>query len=284
MRKSIFDIAAERLDMNSDTDRLIALATTEKTLYDGYFQKSYTLFDYVDDCCFSRWRYRGRYINAKDFLNALDFDNLVQMARHNLEKHLTLIELIYNFWNLAYNELDKDPCPEGLTGDINFHHLKKVMDQILEENNHVAVGNDDNDHFIVIEDKPEVTAVAEIMPTESLSFEVIKYNHRSLKGNIDLKRAILVKLGAEIEPKRSNLRSINSHLESDIFTLLNNLNIRHNNCAVNDQKNYKEAVAAMTKEQLEKWYDELYQMILLGFLLLDNVERSKKVAELKSQI
>ncbi|MDD6981698.1 MAG: hypothetical protein PUJ21_08195 [Clostridia bacterium] len=284
MRKSIFDIAAERLDMNSDTDRLIALATTEKTLYDGYFQKSYTLFDYVDDCCFSRWRYRGRYINAKDFLNALDFDNLVQMARHNLEKHLTLIELIYNFWNLAYNELDKDPCPEGLTGDFNFHHLKKVMDQILDENNHIAIGNEDNDHFIVVENKPEVTAVAEIMPTESLSLEVIKYNHRSLKGNIDLKRAILLKLGAEIEPKRSNLRSINSHLESDIFTLLNNLNIRHNNCAVNDQKNYKEAIAAMTTEQLEEWYDELYQMILLGFLLLDNVERSNKVAGLKSQI
>jgi hypothetical protein len=40
----------------------------------------------------------------------------------------------------------------------------------------------------------------------------------------------------------------------------------------------------MTKKQLEKWYDELYQMILLAFLLLDNVERIKKVKKLKENI
>ena len=38
----------------------------------------------------------------------------------------------------------------------------------------------------------------------------------------------------------------------------------------------------MTQDELEGWYDETYQMCLLAFLELDNVERTKKVAELKA--
>ena len=40
----------------------------------------------------------------------------------------------------------------------------------------------------------------------------------------------------------------------------------------------------MKKDRLEKWYDELYQMMLLAILLLDNVDRTDKVKELKSKI
>ena len=66
--------------------------------------------------------------------------------------------------------------------------------------------------------------------------------------------------------------------------MLNNLNIRHNNRSKKDKSKYKEYVANMSKTRLEKWYDELYQMMLLAFLLLDNIERKKKVSELKSKI
>ena len=65
--------------------------------------------------------------------------------------------------------------------------------------------------------------------------------------------------------------------------MLNNLNVRHNNKNKGD-KNYKEYVAKMRKDRLEKWYDELYQMILLAFLLMDNTKRTDRVKELKVKI
>lgn len=65
--------------------------------------------------------------------------------------------------------------------------------------------------------------------------------------------------------------------------MLNNFNIRHNNKNKGD-KNYKEYVAKMRKDRLEKWYDELYQMILLAFLLMDNTKRTDRVKELKVKI
>ena len=36
-------------------------------------------------------------------------------------------------------------------------------------------------------------------------------------------------------------------------------------------------VANLTDEELESWYDETYQMLLLSILELDNIERNKKV-------
>ena len=65
------------------------------------------------------------------------------------------------------------------------------------------------------------------------------------------------------------------------FFMLNNMNVRHNNRSKKDVGKYREYIAKMTKTRLEKWYDELYQMMLLAFLTLDNVNRQTQVKELK---
>ena len=70
-------------------------------------------------------------------------------------------------------------------------------------------------------------------------------------------------------PKRKELQVLNKQLSEDIFFMLNNMNLRHNNRSKKDMTKYKEYVAKMSKARLEKWYDELYQMLLLAFLLLD---------------
>lgn len=283
MRKSIFDIVAAKLDMEGDTYRLLTMANKEETLCMNKYTY-YSVFKFIDEFCFRDWDYRSRYMNVEDFLEALNFAVLIVEARYDIEAHLTLIELIYNFWNLAHNKFEDKDFKGSLKWCGNFFHIKDVMDEILEEYNHIVYTNKDKDYFIVVENKAEVTAVAEIMPTETLSFDIIKYNHRSLKGEVNAKKSILVALGAELEPKRKVLQGINKKLSEDIFFMLNNMNLRHNNCSESDQAKYKEYVANMTQEQLEEWYDELYQMILLAFLLLDNGERSAKVSELKENI
>ena len=48
-------------------------------------------------------------------------------------------------------------------------------------------------------------------------------------------------------------------------------------------KGYDKTFAQMTDEELENWYDELYQMILLAYLELDNIDRNKRVEELRKK-
>lgn len=280
MRKSIFDIVSEKVDVKSDVLRIIKMACEEKTLEWGNY-KEHTLFEYVDKYCFRDWENRGHFLNVDDFLKALDFTALKAEAVNDEESMFILIELVYNFWYLAYNNLSKPDKSTRWFG--NFFHMSDVILDILDQYNHTAIYYEKEERVLVVEDKKEVTAVAEIVKDE-LSFDIIKYNHRTLKGEIEQKKAILIGLGAELEPKRKDLKALNPKLEDNIFYMLNNLNVRHNNRSKKDKSKYKEYVAKMPKLRLEKWYDELYQMILLAFLLLDNVDRTEKVKKLRDKI
>lgn len=59
------------------------------------------------------------------------------------------------------------------------------------------------------------------------------------------------------------------------------MNIRHNN---KSGKNKKELVAQMGDDELESWYDELYQLLLFCVLIEDNKERKDKVDDLLKRI
>lgn len=278
MRKNIFDIASESINMENEVERIITMSLKEKTMY--YRYSNYTLFEFVDKFCFRDWSYRGHFVDVKDFLEAIDYIGISEKAKGgDVDSFITLMELTYNFWRLANNHL-VDVKSESKWQN-NFFHLRDVMLDNLEKYNHKAhIGGD---RVLIIEDKPEVTAVVEIVD-QNLAIDIIRYNHRSLEGEIDLKKAILLSLGAELEPKRKELQALNKQLSEDIFFMLNNINIRHNNRSKKDKSKYKEYVARMTKNQLEKWYDELYQIILLAFLTLDNVDRAANIKTLKDKI
>lgn len=278
MRKSIFDIASESINISNEVDRIVSMTFEEKNLF--YYPCDLTIADFVDKHCFRDWSCRGHFVNTNDFLKALDYKNLIKSAKSgDANSFMTLIELVYNFWALAHTDLLNEKTSSKWQN--NYYHLRDVMLDNLEKYNHTAYI--DNDCVLVIEDKPEVTAVAEIVE-QDLALDIIRYNHRSLQGEIELKKKILISLGSELEPKRKELQTLNKQLSEDIFFMLNNLNIRHNNRSKKDMGKYKEYVAKMTKTRLEKWYDELYQMMLLAFLTLDNVNRQSQVKEMKNKI
>lgn len=278
MRKSIFDIASASINISNEVDRIVSMSVEEKSTY--YPPYELTLFEFVDQRCFRDWSYRGHFVNVKDFLEAVNYNEIIKSAKNgDTEAFMILIELTYNLWSLAYYDIiDKDSLSKW---NNNFFHLRDVMLDNLEKYNHKAYIDDKR--ILIIEDKPEVTAVAEIIE-QDLAIDIIRYNHRSMQGEIELKKKILISLGSELEPKRKELQVLNKQLSEDVFFMLNNMNLRHNNRSKKDMGKYKEYVAKMTKARLEKWYDELYQMMLLAFLLLDNVDRTENVKELKEKI
>lgn len=278
MRKNIFDIASTSINISNEVDRIVAMSLKEKSTYSP--PCDLTLFDFVDEHCFKEWNYRGHFVDAKDFLKAVDYNEIIKSAKNgDTDAFMTLIELTYNFWYIAYLDISDEKSSNRW--ENNFYHLRDVMLDNLEKYNHKAYIDDER--ILIIEDKPAVTAVAEIVEQE-LAINIIRYNHRSLQGELDLKKGILISIGAELEPKRKELQALNKQLSEDIFFLLNNINIRHNNRSKKDKAKYKEYVAKMNKTRLEKWYDELYQMMLLAFLLLDNVGRTANVKGLKENI
>ena len=281
-RRNIFELLREKENTSlSDNIRRI------RNLYSGEYDfardingKDYTLEEFVDEFAFNTWKARGRCLDQDDFYETLDFSSIQAGSQYNLDDFLSEIEVIYNFWYIAVKYIKKYSYAFQCLDTAD--ELKKLMDACLSDLNQRAFYDEDSEQLIVAEDKPEVTAVAEIVEPQA-AFEIIRYNHRTLQGDVEAKKRILLTMGAALEPKRDALKGINRPLESGIFFILNNLNLRHNNCTEGD-RNYKQAVSAMSTEELELWYDELYQMILLANLEMDNASRMRDVDNLKNTI
>lgn len=279
-RKNIFDIMSERFDLKQEIQRIKRLFEKEYVVYSHEDMRHHTLKIYMQEHGFFRWKNRGRCVDLDDYLLQLDFKQLYNTAEDNIEDLFVLIEIVYNFWYIADN---RNSCSYGSDEKaVNFRLLKKIMDDCLAQYNYKGEYFPELQQLIVVEDKPEITAVVEIVEKE-LAVEIIRYNHYALKGDLQNKKSILLSLASDLEPKRPDIKNINGPLEDGIFYILNNLNLRHNNTIAGDRY-YRQAVVDMDESTLEEWYDELYQMMLLAYLQLDNVERNRKVKDLKKLI
>lgn len=105
-----------------------------------------------------------------------------------------------------------------------------------------------------------------------------------MKGDLEAKKETLLKFADLLEPKREILNSIDKTFSSDLFYLFNNFNLRHNNTDPSAKGKYKKAVAEMSNAELEKWYDETYQMCLLAFLRIDHIDRKAAFDTIKDKI
>lgn len=280
-RKNIFEILESKFNFENEAKRLIYMFEIEDILEIG--SNTFTLKDFIDEFCFWDWKCRGHCLDIDDFLSTIGYKSIESESKCNLEGFLTLIELIYNFYKIAGIFIEREGERYNICLYVEYDHLQTLIDDNLLKYNHKAYYNSETEQLLVIEDKPEVTAVAEIIE-EPLVLPVIRYNHHSMKGNIAAKKDVLLKFASYLEGRRKELHQISPKLEDSIFFILNNLNVRHNNCDPSLTKNYKKAVDEMADETLEIWYDELYQMILLAILEMDNKERIKKVDCLKKVV
>lgn len=277
-RKNIFEIMEQKFDLSTELKRIYILFEKRETVYT--FGQAFTLRNYIKSKGFATWRNRGRCIDSDEFLSLLNYKDLWETATKNKQSLFTLIEIIYNFWYIA--QINEGASYAYDTYSKDFTLLKKIMDDCLAYYNYKGEYTYEFEQLIVIEDKPEATAVAEIVDNE-LSYKVLRYNHYILKGDLDAKKDILLALGKDLEPKRKQLHEIDKTLEDNIFFILNNLDIRHNN-KIKGDKYFIQFVFDMDDSTMEGWYDELYQMILLAYLQIDQVDRNNKVKTLKQEI
>jgi hypothetical protein len=277
VRKSIFEILGEYFDFQKEMKRINAFFEGE-LFYSG-ITSTWKPEPLVDHYAFYDWKQRNRCINTDDMKEVLGISDILSCTNPTSDDVIQYLEYVVNILYLAVRYVNNSDTIKYFK---NYYALQENINALLEHVNHEVHYFDDDEIALITMKNAEATAVADILKPE-LGLNVIKYNHHLLKGDIEVKKAIILSLANELEPKRKELEKIDKTLTSNLFYLLNNINLRHNNKSKRD-KNYKEYVAKMKPNQLEKWYDETYQLQLLAFLLLDNVNRSKKIDDLKVKI
>lgn len=242
------------------------------TLGDFDYGKSNLREKINDD--FVKIHFRGTCITLDDFDNKYGFDFETYQECIDEEFLVSFCEYVYN--------LTLGARAAG-TGIFRYDLTRLIMEQIQKVIEEIGYMETNQDGFIIfVEKNPSAMSVAEILPQE-LSYKVISYNHHLMKGDVKGKKEILLQLATELEAKREVLKKANKVLESDLFFLFNNINIRHNNCDKNGTK-YKVFVADKSKEEIEKWYDDTYQMCLIAFLEIEHLERKVEIDRLKQNM
>lgn len=228
--------------------------------------------------------FRGTCLSLDEFNDLHGFHFEKDPTNFNIDHLISLCEYIENLL-IAYQCVPLS-YPYGYgnmpTKLIDVQFYLQQISQVIEKIGYMQAKQ--NDLTIFVEKDPAAIAVAEgeFIP-ESLSYRLISYNHYSMKGNLAEKKTTLLDLANLLEPQRTNLERIDKTFSSDLFYTFNNFHIRHNNIDLLGTK-YKKPVGDLSDEQLEYWYDEVYQMCLLAFMRLEHIDRKKKFDSLKSQI
>lgn len=277
-RRNIFEILEGKIDLQEEIARLEQLSKSNIVQLDDLWNWSFE--EFIDRYCLSEWKNRNRCINYKDMRTKLDITEFQMKGKTSREQKLRYFEFMANMVYICQKGFDSFNGFDQYNETANYWCIKENLESIVSCMNMELKVLEEKDQVLLIEKDPAATAVAEIVEQE-IAYNVIEYNHYLLKGNIEEKQKLLKVLADKFEAIRPQLKLINGTLESNTGYLLNKMNIRHNNLS---GKNAVPYVKDLSKKRLEEWYDEIYQMILLSILEVDNMERNEKVKELKQII
>lgn len=274
-RRNFAQILKEaKVDIRREYDRLYNAFYVQKIADgngNGFVLREYSASNFMNI------PFRGTCISLDDFDDFYDIHYEKVPSVFNINYLVSFCEYTYNL--AMYTQF------MGTIGYMGMPTPSQIyMQQILKVIDVMGyMSAQDENVTIFVPKSAAAISVAEIVDP-ALSYKVIEYNHHTLQGNLEGKKSILLLLYEKLEPQRPKLKQISKTMEDNIFTLYNNLNLRHNNCDEQKKQYYNAYVAQMPKKDLESWYDETYQMCLLAFLELDNIDRKKKVKELKDNL
>ena len=277
-RKNIFELLSEKYNIVKEMNKIaelflsIEITTTNPLNFQSGICSIEQLFEWN---CFPKWKQRGPYLSCAEMKADLNipnsFSNNIDDIIKGLEYYINILRLVsVNFsrnLNISY--------PPA------YPMLLKNIDILLEHLNYEEQVFAQDEKVILVPKNPAATAVAEITDKEHIAFAILKYNHNSLRGDLEGKRQLLLSIANEYEPLLTKpIDGFTDYFKKATF-LLNNLNLRHNNKSGKDKKQF---VVDMPNKELEKWYDELYQLLLFCVLIKDNVKRKKEIEDLVKKI
>lgn len=202
--------------------------------------------------------------------NILKLPSKIRQTRCSIDDFFEQSKL--NYWRVSKTDIEKLVLYIEIILTI-LKHLKncvngylKLVDnvkKIIANANHLAdILNyeiKDWDNTVILVPRNQELQLAEnylIKKNKMLALDAWHYEHTSMKGKLDQKRAILQELHRLVEPFLDKMRS---PLREDVGFLLNNLNIRHNNSKGAKANVF---VQSLNPAELESWYDKTFSLLL----------------------
>ena len=214
---------------------------------------------------------RSPYLSVEEMMKALELHDRSSSLDNLFLLSELLIALLPNKYILTNGDLYKQAT-------TIFENISSFLEKLNYEFREITSGRK-----IIVEKNPATTQAVEIVTDDFTARVLIEYNHYALKGDLEEKRKILTVLGSYIEPilKSRVLQNAGyKQLESDVGFMLNNFHVRHNNKEGAKAQDY---IVGLNNEQLEEWYDKIYNAILSVIIINEHISTQNDVAKLKQK-
>lgn len=251
-----------------------------RNLYDFVHNK--TIVSEIGNSCQSFWNLMDRVfspdffkdtsVSLEDFESRYGFIFPEFPSSVDLDQFLLLCEYVYNLLEKGCH--CRELYDEGYRSA--FRSQQELIRRVVDRAG--CCGAVKNGFVVFVERDPLADEAATVLP-DPISWQQMVYGHRSLKGNLEEKKKILQALGDYLEPRRKDLNDANKRLCNLAFACLNNLNIRHNNIEPGSS-NFNAMFAALSNDEREDVYDEVYHILLLGVLELEYARDNERLKEL----
>ena len=272
-RRNFFDRLVRTIDFQKEYQKIESLVLQPHSLH------GYSIEDSIERY-FKNWKYNANYLSFKELRDQLEF-TFERDGFYNVPTgYIKGVNDFFDYCEMIINMIALLPEEEAEYHGKNVNNIIRIIDYDLNTLNHEI--RKINDKCLIIQKDAAVSEVIDIVE-DSLAKIILEYNHYLLKGDLEKKKNILIKIANALEPQKGEIKSMNYQLFKDYFYLINNMDIRHNNCDSSDTSNYNAYFDKLIINKKEEWYDEIYQMSLLIFLLLENRNRTKKISDLKSK-
>ncbi len=276
VRKNIFKLLENKFDIKKEFNKINTLFESNLVQYSTINFQMYqgTIENFINEKFLLFWKQRGCYFSCQELRNDIGFTT----DNYKKANILTALEYYVNLINILNINLKRNYA--NLQFYREYYLLVQNIDLLIEHLNYEKHIFEKEEKVILIPKNPAATSVAEIS-TEDTAMSILMYHHASLKGDLQQKREILRQIAQEYEPLLKSPNENYKDFYKKANALLNNLHIRHNNKRKEHNKN---PIIDIDNKELEKWYDELYQLLLFCVLIPDNINRKNNIGEFLKKI
>lgn len=278
VRKNIFELLEEKYDVKDEMNKIYNFFLKKFIRYQdesGY--NFYSPESFFEEYILKTWKHRYSCIDICEIYQKLNLPTFFN-DQTTVEDIINALEFYCNVIYLISTKFDLNNGLFEISDDMRIlnENIQILLDQMHYQKKVFAK----EEKLILVPKNPAATSVAEISDDET-AMAILMYNHHTLKGDLEAKRKILYSIAKEYEPLLS--KPIDGFKEYFVkaTNMLNNLDIRHNN---KEGKHKNNLVINLENDELEKWYDELYQLLLFCVLIKDNIERKNNIEEFLKQL
>ena len=191
-RKNIFEIIADKYNIKEEISKIDTLFSNALLMINDHlhFQQSQGNAEgVVNTLLFYDWRQRGTCLTCQEMREKLGI-NIEKFSNKEILKRLEYYLNIINLVNIKLTFPNYQKTQQ-------FVMLEKNIDILLEHLNYERLYTDDEKVLLVPKNAAAIS-VAEISSKET-GVAILMYNHASLKGDLNQKRSLLLKIYLENE-------------------------------------------------------------------------------------